>query len=349
MKQPGRWMRAEIQEQPAVLERLWDDVRPLARRLAARWRLDPPGLVVFVARGSSDNAALYGRYLWEATLGVPVSLAAPSVVTLYRGRLRLRGSWVVGLSQSGRSPDVVTFLRRGRQGGAFTVAVTNDPDSPLARESHVVLPLYAGRERSVAATKTYVAELFVLSVLAAEAAKDRRLVSAHERLPGQVAAALRVEDAASDLARRWEGAAACVVTGRGYNYATAREAALKLKEAAYLPAEALSSADFLHGPVALVGPGFPVLVVASPGRARRHLQDVVRMLGRRGAQVAVVSSDPAVLGCVQHGLEVPAGTPEELTPHVYAVAVQLFSYHLGVRRGTDPDRPRGLRKVTRVL
>lgn len=342
-------MRVEIQEQPAVLERLWDAVRPLARRLAARWRRDPPWMVVFAARGSSDSAALYGRYLWEARLGVPASLAAPSVVTLYRARLRLRGTWVVGLSQSGRSPDVVAFVRRARQAGAFTVAVTNEPDSPLARESQEVLPLHAGRERSVAATKTYVAELFVLSLLAGEVARDRRLLSAHERLPSQVAAALGVEETASDLARRWEGVAACVVTGRGYDYATAREAALKLKETAYLPAEALSSADFLHGPVALVGRGFPVLVVASPGRARRHLQDVVRLLRRRGAQLAVVSSDPAVLRRVQHGLAVPAGTPEELTPHVCAVAVQLFSYHLGLRRGINPDRPRGLRKVTRVL
>ncbi len=342
-------MRAEIQEQPAVLERLWDASRPLARRLAARWRRDPPGLVVFVARGSSDNAAVYGRYLWEARLGVPVSLAAPSVVTLYRTRLRLRGTWVVGLSQSGRSPDVVAFLRRARQGGAFTVAVTNQPDSPLARESQEVLPLHAGREHSVAATKTYVAELFVLSLLVAEASGDRRLLSAHEGLPSQVAAALRVEEAASDLARQWQEVAACLVTGRGYNYATAREAALKLKETAYLPAEALSSADFLHGPVALVGRGFPVLVVASPGRAWRHLDHVVRKLRRRGADVAVVSSDPAALRWLRHGLEVPAGAPEELTPHVYAVAVQLFSYHLSLRRGINPDRPRGLRKVTQVL
>lgn len=346
----GRWMYREIRQAPAVLQRLWDQGRPELEALARRWWYQPPHLVVFVARGSSDNAALYGRYLCEAHLRVPASLAAPSVVTLYRARPTLRGAWVVALSQSGRSPDVVAFLRAARAGGAFTVAVTNADDSPLAQTAHEVVALRAGGERSVAATKTYVAELYALSLFVAEVGRRKDFLAAHEELPGRVQEALHyVEPAVVDLAGRWEHVHACVVTGRGYNYATAREAALKLKEAAYVAAEALSSADFLHGPVALVGPDFPVLVVAAPGRARDHLRDVLRKLRRRRADVAVVSSDARLLNLAQVGVRAPDGVPEELTPHVYAVAAHLLSYHLGVRRGVDPDRPRGLRKVTWVL
>jgi len=342
-------MYREIHETPAAVERLRDGSGRVLRSLAARWRRKPPGLVVFAARGSSDNAALYARYLWEVHLGVPASRAAPSVVTLYGGRPRLRGAWVVALSQSGRSPDVVAFVRAARESGAFTVAVTNQDRSPLAEAAHEVVLLHAGPERSVAATKTYVAQLTALSLLAAEVKGDRALLRAHGDLPDRIRAALRVERDSVELARRWTAALACVVTGRGYNYATAREAALKLKESAYLAAEALSSADFLHGPVALVGEGFPVLVVASPGRERGHLRDVLRRLRGRRADVAVISSDPGLVELGGLGVTVPGGVPEELTPHLYAVVVHLVSYHVGVGRGLDPDRPRGLRKVTRVL
>ncbi len=342
-------MHQEIREAPAAVQRLWEVGRASVQRLAARWRRDPPALVVFAARGSSDNAALYGRYLWEVHLGVPVSLAAPSVVTMYRARPRLRGAWVVALSQSGRSPDVVAFVRAARAGGAFTVAVTNRDRSPLAQAAHEAVLLHAGPERSVAATKTYVAQLTVLSLLAAVVKDDRALLGAHGDLPEWLEAALGAEPAAADLARRWAGAAACLVTGRGYNYATAREAALKLKEAAYVAAEALSSADFLHGPVALVGEGFPVLVVAPPGPTRRHVAGVLRKLRRRGADAAVLSSGTQLPRRLAGSLRAPADVPEELTPHVYALPVQLLAYHLGRVRGTDPDRPRGLRKVTHVL
>jgi glucosamine--fructose-6-phosphate aminotransferase (isomerizing) len=342
-------MDREIREAPRVLARFLEESSVAVRRLAARWRRRPPGLVVLVARGSSDNAALYGRYLWEVLLRVPVSLAAPSVVTLYRARPRLRGSWVMALSQSGRSPDVVAFVRAARRAGAFTVAVTNAPGSPLAEAAHEVVPLQAGPERSVAATKTYQAELCALSLFAAEASGHQGLRQAHGSLPDRVAEALAQEGAAAELAGHWQAAGVCVVTGRGYNFATAREAALKLKETASVAAEALSSADFLHGPVALVGPGFPVLLVAAPGQARDHLLHVARLLRRRGADYAVVSSDPRLLRYTRWALAVPGGLPEELTPHVYAVPAYQLSYHLALRKGLDPDRPRGLRKVTRVL
>ncbi len=348
-QRPGARMYAEIQEQPAVLERLRGEEGATIRRLVARFRRRPPALVVFVARGSSDNAALFGRYAWETLLTVPVSLAAPSVVTLYRTRLRLQDAWVVALSQSGQSPDVVAFTEMARRIGAFTVGVTNEEGSPLARAVHEVVRLHAGPERSVVATKTYLAQLFVLSWIAAEACGDKGLQEAHGRLVEKVAEALGCEGEASELAARWRGIRACVVTARGYQYATAREAALKLKEACAVAAEALSSADFLHGPVALVTEGFPVLLIASPGAAHRHLLEVGRRLRRRGADCAVLSSEPDLLRMGAAGIRLPGGVSEVLGPHISAVAVQLLAYHLARLRGLDPDRPPGLRKVTRVL
>ncbi len=346
---PGAWMLREIREQPDVFARVYErELRTLAS-LGARLRRRPPPLVVLAARGTSDNAALYGRYLIETRLQIPVSLAAPSVVTLYGGRLRLRGAVVVGLSQSGRSVDVVEFVRAARSAGALTVALTNDTRSPLARTAHEVVNLQAGPERSVAATKTYTAQLMCLSLLVAQAAGDRVLLRAHGDLPDLAARALEVEPEVEETARDLARAGECIVTSRGYNLATALEGALKLKEGARVVAEALSSADLLHGPIAVVGRGFPVLVIAPPGRAAPHLQDVLRRLRARRARTVVLSSAADLLARGTQAVPLPAVGEEALTPHVYVLPLQLLAYHTARRRGLDPDRPAGLRKVTPVL
>lgn len=337
----------EIHEQPAVLTRLiahqTETIVPLARRLRRR----RPATIVLAARGSSDNAALYGRYLIETMLRIPVSLAAPSVATMYGSTLVLRNTLVIGLSQSGESPDIVAFLRMARRGGALTVAVTNQPRSPMARAADEVLPLRAGVERSIAATKTYTAQLTALSLLVAAASGDGALLRAHEALPDLVSQALRegaVERWLSDLGSLDR----CLVTSRGYNFATAREAALKLKETARIAAEALSSADLLHGPIALVERAFPVLVFAPPGAVAAHLQDVLARLRRRRGIAVVVSSEPALLRRSGYPVPLPA-VDERLSPHLYIVPAQLLAHRLALLRGIDPDRPPGLRKVTRVL
>lgn len=346
---PGAWMLREIREQPEVYARIHGRELPVLATLGARLRRRLPPLVVLAARGTSDNAALYGRYLIETRLQVPVSLAAPSVVTAYGARLRLRGAVVIGLSQSGRSPDVVEFVRVARAGGALTVAVTNDPRSPLARVAQEVVCLQAGPERSIAATKTYTAQLMCLSLLVAHAAGDRALLRAHGGLPDLAAQALQAEPAVEEVAGLLAGTRECIVTSRGYNFATAQEAALKLTEGARMVAEALSSADLLHGPIAVVGRGFPVLVVAPPGRVARHLADVVRRLRARLARTIVLSSAPRLLRMGTRAIPLPAVDEEALTPHVYILPLQLLAYHVARRRGLDPDRPRGLRKVTSVL
>jgi glucosamine--fructose-6-phosphate aminotransferase (isomerizing) len=341
-------MRREIAEQPAVLARLFDEERPAVRALARRLRRREPYAIVIAARGSSDNAALYGRYLIETRLGIPVSLAAPSTVTLYNARLRMRGAVAIGLSQSGQSPDIVEFIRAARRSGALTVGLTNHDASPLALTAHETLRLRAGPERSIAATKTYTAQLYLLSLLVAEIGGDLDLVRGHADLPAAVERILRMEDALEETAQRWRQVNECIVTSRGYNYATAREGALKLKETCYVVAEPLSSADLLHGPIAVVERGFPVLVIAPPGRALEHLGEVLLRLRRRRAQTMVLSSDPGVVRQGTVPLPVPVSVDEVLSPHVYAAPLQLFAYHLSLVRGLDPDRPRGLRKVTRV-
>lgn len=341
-------MRREIAEQPRVMARLFDEERPAVRALARRLRRREPHAIVIAARGSSDNAALYARYLIETRLDIPVSLAAPSVVTLYGARLRLRGAVAVGLSQSGESPDIVEFIRAARGAGALTVGITNNQTSPLALAAHETLRLRAGRERSIAATKTYTAQLYLLSLLVAEMVDDLDLVADHADLPAVVEQVLRAEDAIKEAARRWRQVDECIVTSRGYNYATAREAALKLKETCYMVAEPLSSSDLLHGPIAVVERGFPVLLIAAPGRAAEHLGDVLLRLRRRRAQTTVLASEPRILRSATVPIPVPASVDETLSPHVYVLPLQLLAYHLSLARGLDPDRPRGLRKVTRV-
>lgn len=339
----------EIREQPQTLALFLQEERAAVESAAAGLRRRPPRGVVLAARGTSDNAALYGHYLFETLLRLPVALASPSVVTLYRRTPRLRGMLVIGLSQSGRSPDIVEYLRAARRAGARTIAITNDARSPLAGAAHTTLLLRAGAERSVAATKTYTAQLTALSLLVAAAASDRRLVDAHRRLPDLVGRALDGEAEIARAARAARRMERCLVISRGYNYATAREAALKLKETSYVAAEPLSSADLLHGPIAVVGPRFPVIVVAPPGRVRAHLVRVIRDLAARGARTIAVTADREVAGLARTALPVPEMADERLSPHIFIVPLQLFAHHLALARGYDPDRPRGLRKVTRVL
>lgn len=341
-------MLQEIREQPEVLARLCDEAGPQLRALGRRLRRKMPPVVVLAARGTSDNAALYGRYLIETLWGVPTSLAAPSVVTLYGARLRLRGMVVIALSQSGASVDIVEFLAAARAGGALTVAITNHGRSPLAHAAHETVLLRTGVERSVAATKTYTAQLTALSLLVAEAAGARALAARHADLPAQAERALSIEGRAHEIARHWRRLEECLVTSRGYNFATAREAALKLKETCYMVAEPLSSADLLHGPIAIVERGFPVLLVAPPGKAFPHLAAIAARLRRRRADTVVLASDPALLRRATVPLAMPVAVDEALSPHLYVMPLQLLAYHLARLRGLDPDRPRGLRKVTRA-
>ena len=339
-------LQQEILEQPEVLRRLLEVERPAIERVAAAIRARAPRSVVMAARGSSDNAARYGQYLFGAANGLLVALATPSLFTLYNAPPRLERAVVLGISQSGRSPDIVAVVEEGRRQGALTAAITNDPASPLAEAAEYVISLHAGEERSIAATKTYTASLLALAMLSAALAEDAQRFQALQALPEAVSQVLNAAPAIIEAAERYRYMEACVVVSRGYNYATAFEIALKLKELTYVLAEPYSSADFWHGPVALVEHGFPVLAVVPEGCVAEELVAFLRQLREREAELVVISDRDDALALAQTPLPLPAGVQEWLSPLVAVVPGQLFALGLTLAKGFDPDHPRGLRKVT---
>ena len=343
-------LEAEIREQPQVLERLLrTQVGPVAE-MAREIRRREARTVFIAARGSSDNAALYAKYLWGAVDRLPVALATPSLFTIYGRPPRLDGSLVVGISQSGQSPDIVGVVEEGRSQGALTLAITNEPASPLAAAAEMVLDTGAGPERAVAATKTYTAQLMAIALLSAAAREDGELLADLERVPALVAEALELDEEIRAAAERYRYMDHCVVLGRGFNYATAYEWSLKLKEMTYVVAEPYSSADFRHGPVAIVCDGFPVLAVAPAGKV---FDDTLVLLGtleeEHRAELLVLSNEERALELAQTPLRLPAEMPEWVSPLVSIVPGQLFSYHLTRAKGYDTENPRRLRKVTRTL
>ncbi len=345
-------MREEILEQPTVIERCLKDGSSLAEQICRRASAFEPDFVFIAARGSSDNAATYARYVFESYTGLPVSLAAPSLFTLYKRPPNLKKAWIIGISQSGQSPDIVEVIREGRKQGAFTLALTNDTESPLAKAAAEVLPLFAGKERSVAATKTYISELALMALLAAEYADDNGLRVGLQRLPQAVQAAMSLEKSVEELVNRenYKQAAHALVLGRGYNFPTALEIALKLKETAHIFAAPYSAADFLHGPFALADKSLPAILIGANGPAVPGLLELAQKLIERGVEIISIGDDAGLLRKVTPGgkalpLDL-TGLPEALSPVVCVVPGQLLSLHLALARGLDPDRPRGLTKVT---
>lgn len=339
------WVEQEIRQQPEVAARLIREGWEEARRIIEETRRFQPALAMLAARGSSDNAARYGQYLLGAFAGLPTALATPSLFTFYRRPPQLDRTWVIGISQSGRSPDIVAVVEEARRQGGWTLAITNDPSSPLASAAHVVLPLRAGEERAVAATKTYTAQLIALALLAAAWTEDATMREDLLQLPEAMAQALGTEAAAREAAAFWWRAVHGVVIGRGFNYATAFEVALKLKELTYIVAEPYSSADFLHGPVALVEPGFPVFLIAPGATFRVEMESLAHMLREREAHLTLCSEDPGLLALAEVGIPLPP-VPEWLSPVVAVIPGQWFAVSLARLKGLDPDQPRGLRKIT---
>ena len=340
-------MRTELAESPVVVERLLVQARPAVEAVASAVRERDVDVVVIAARGTSDHAAVYAQYVLGSRNGLVVAPATPSLSSIYRTPPRFDRALVLGISQSGRSPDVVAVLADARRQGARTIAVTNDPASELARAADSMIDLGAGPELAVAATKTYVAAVAAIAMVSA-ALSGGSAFDELAALPSVMRDVLSppIEQAVERAAQALAGEDACVVLARGYQYATAREWALKLKEMTGLLADPYSGADFQHGPIALVEPGFPVLAVATTGPA---LDGEVELLGRlrdRGARLTLLSDADTVLG-LGDGIRLPS-TPEWLAPLVAILPAQLFAYHLALAKGLDPDAPRNLTKVTRT-
>jgi glucosamine--fructose-6-phosphate aminotransferase (isomerizing) len=350
-------MLEETRHQPETLRRTLErglrGIRDLERRLAK----DRPLLVMIAARGTSDNAAQFGRYLIEITTGIPVSLAAPSIVTLYKKGLGLRGALVVGISQSGESTDTIAVLANGRKRGAITVGITNEPGSTMARTAEHTLLVHAGEERSVAATKTYTGQLLALYLLAGALGGAVRPDDLR-RIPGWVEATLRQESRIAEAVERYHFMSGTVTVGRGLNYENALEFGLKLMETCYVLAERFSAADLMHGPIAIVERAFPVFVFAPPGPTWPSISRVLKRLSQLKADTLVITdSTHAKAVKSARALEIPAQpgsghlhTPADLfTPIPYIIPAQLFAAHLARVKGLNPDRPRTLSKITRTM
>jgi glucosamine--fructose-6-phosphate aminotransferase (isomerizing) len=339
-------LERELREQPEALARLLERQREQADRVGELFARDDIRYVLIASRGSSSNAARYAQYLLGRAHRVPVFFATPSLFTLYGQPPRLDGGVVVGISQSGESPDVVEVLAEARRQGRPTVALTNRPASPLGAVADEVLALEAGEEQAVAATKTYVNSLGAVALLFCASTRDERALSELQRLPGlleeQLERSWRDADVVAPLASTVGG----TVVSRGVSYCTAFEIALKIRELSGLLFEAYSAADLLHGPVAAIGEGWPVVAVAPSGPALAELSHAVAEIARRGARVVAISDDPELCAGSSIALPLVAGVPEWLSPLVAVVPGQLAALRLAQARGVDVDHPLGLQKIT---
>jgi len=350
-------MLREIRDTPFAVARLLTDGVSEIQRAADAIRADDPAWVSLVARGTSDHAAIHLRYLIETELGIPAGMAAPSTVTIYGAVLRWRGGLVIAVSQSGRSPDLIAVVEAARAGGALTVAIVNDAASPLAAAADHVIDCRAGEELSVAATKSYVAQLAAGAALVALLAPSPALRTAIARMPGLLDDSLSIaQDAVNDdapIVAEFAASERSIVIGRGFEYPTALETALKLKETSRLFAEGYSSADFSHGPVVLTGPEVPILAIRPDGRMGPLVDEGIAAALATGSVPWVIggsglSADPPAGLMTERliGLPLPGDLPEALASLATILPGQLLAEAVARRRGYDPDAPPGLRKVT---
>jgi glucosamine--fructose-6-phosphate aminotransferase (isomerizing) len=340
-------LKSEIFEQPGRLSALLENQRETAEKISRTILQHDIRWVFLAARGTSDNAGRYANYLWGAHNRLPLALATPSLFTYYNQPPQLKDALVVGISQSGQSPDIVSVLVEGRRQGCLTLAITNESQSPLAQSADLILEIHAGVEKAVAATKTYTAELMAVAMLSAALSGESARWKELGKVPAWAEKVLKQDAPIARMAERYRYMNQCVVLGRGFNYCTAFEWALKLKELTYVEAEPYSSADFRHGPIAMIEGGFPVMAVAPNGKV---FDTMLEMLGKlrheQSAELVVISDEKRALSLAQSPIPLPAGMPEWLTPIVDILPAQLFAAYLTRAKGLDPEQPRTIFKVT---
>lgn len=339
-------MLAEIAEQPAALEQTLAAEAAKYASLGGFLRKKDIDLIVIVARGSSDNASLFGRYLIEITTGIPVSLCAPSVYTLYGAKVNLSRALVIGVSQSGEGDDINIVLESAKRSGAYTLAITNEAGSTMAKLADEALLIHAGRERSVAATKTYTGQMLHFYMLA-NALSEHSL--AVEKIPDFTAKALDLHEQIKSLVERYVFMDNCVVVGRGMNYGNSYELALKLMETCYVVAERFSSADFFHGPLAIVERRFPVVLFGPVGVTEKSSLELLDRLRELNADCLAITNSEKIATVSPRSLVLPSEIDEFLSPIPFIVPAQLFAALLSEAKGLDPDAPRSLSKVTKTI
>ncbi|MDQ3635762.1 MAG: SIS domain-containing protein [Acidobacteriota bacterium] len=341
-------MLKEISEQPSVLEKTINNEVSKINKLGKFLQNQNINLIILVARGSSDNAALFGRYLLEITCGIPVSLSAPSVFTLYKAKLNLKKTLVVGVSQSGEGSDINQVLTEAKKQGAFTLGITNNSKSLITKTADETLLIHAGREKSVAATKTYTGQMLHFYLLAnALAEKSKRIEL--EKIPHFASEALKLQTEIKEIAERYTFMENCVVVGRGLNYGNSFELALKLMETCYVVAERFSSADFFHGPLAIVERRFPVIMFAPKGVTQKSNVDLLKRLKELNADSFSITNDEKIARLSSRNLKMPSEIEEILSPIPFVIPAQIFAAYLSESKGLNPDSPRSLSKVTKTV
>ncbi len=342
-------MLKEIKESPQALARVVQREGNRMERIVAAIEEQEISSVTFVARGTSDNAALYGKYLIESMIGIPSHLAAPSIVTIYKSKFRAERTLVIGISQSGEGTDVNEYLAHSRETGSMTVAITNTRGSGITKAASETIYLHAGREESVAATKTYVAQCAALLMLVSIWAKHKTALSLLPKLPEAAEQVLALEDNIRAGVERYRFADQAVVLGRGYHYASAKEMALKLMETCYLPTQPFSIADFMHGPIAMIHEGFPTFLFITRGKMSSPMIEIAKNLHQKGTESVIFSNTTETKKYASTHFMMPRSLPEVATPITYIIAAQLFAYNLSVTRGLDPDKPKFLQKITKTV
>lgn len=340
-------MKKEIFQQPEVIRRILREEKNRIQKIGDLIRKREIKVIIIAARGTSDNAAILAKYLFEYINGIPVSLAFPSLYTIYNAKLKLDDCLVVGISQSGEAPDVIEVIKESKNKGALTLGITNKTDSTLAQSVDFLIHCQAGEEKSIAATKTYTAEIVILYLLSAIMANNT-IVNKLEKIPDFMEKILSLDEYIKERIERYRYLKECVVIARGFNLATAQEFALKLKETSYLLADAFSAADFLHGPIVLLEEGFPVIVIAPKGETYRMMIETTKKIKDKKAELIVVSNGKKILSMANVPLQIPVDIEEIFSPIIYILFCQLFAYHLSIIKGYSPDKPRYLKKITRT-
>ncbi len=342
-------MHKEILSQPSVLETLFKKEWKRIQEFADVVRKKNIQYIGFVARGTSDHATLLAKYIFETENRIPVFHFNPSIFTLYKAKLNLKNFLVLGVSQSGESTDVVAVLEKAKECGAFTCAVTNEKKSAITRAADFTFELHAGKERALAATKTYTATLYFLYLLSLALADDAPSVETMRKIPETLHTMLRVDEKIKEICQRYRYMDECAVLARGFNLATAQETALKLEETCEVKALSFSAADFLHGPVVLAEKDFPVFVYAAKGAAFSLMKDAVRTLVEKETDVCVITNTKEISTRKTSCLHISVPFDEIYTPLFFIAAGQLLAYHISCIKGLNPDKPRYLTKVTRTM
>ncbi len=339
------YMWQEILEQSDVLRRCYGANREIVKTIAFEVIERRVRFIYYAARGASNNAGHFGKHCFETLAGLPCASASASVLTLYGGKLDLSSSLVIALSQSGKAEDALEVIRLGNAQGALTLAITNDPDSILAKEAKFHLSLECGAKKAVSATKTFTAEAFLLLLLAIEFGGDEALLPLLSEIPEKMAQVMQ-NDTIRQKSERFRFMDSCFVLGRGPSWPAAQELALKIQEMTYASAKAFPISDFAHGPIAMVENNTPVFVLAPSGPAFPGAVDMIKRLNELGAEVVVISGNPEALALSPYAIKIPDAKNDLVSFFELAVFGQMFASSLSLAKGLDPDAPRGLRKVT---